>query len=636
MAYLLNPGLKEKTENIFEGIEKGRTKALYNWFDDTWTSLELLKDKILVYFQKEEEINRNKIGSMLISHKTLFPDFSEIFICTSEGKVIVSTYKEFENRKIKEEYITSFQKNEKVMYGPYIDMDTLKIGECQSKFFDEVTLMFIEPMIVEGARYYICGRIPNDVMSDILQDEDSHIYKESGDNYLFMVNTKRDIEPGMAISRSRFEDNAFTLGDNLKDGIKTNGYGVVQIKKHTEFEVLFNNPKSKQLHEGVLNTIKNGSNLEAWPGYPEYRHIPVGGKGILIHPPHSAETWGLLCEGDLTKRVERRANDETGELGRWFNKFINSQLQIVRRILRATLITNDSVDNLKKVTKDLTGNIGDVDHMVNGNIQLISTYAEELEGLQARFSEMSDSINGMVEEIASAKTQMDEINQKAISSQSEAQKSSSIMSEIVEDISSTHDGINSLENQSNKVQEVISVIDSISNQTKLLALNASIEAARAGEHGKGFSVVAEEISKLANLTSESTKEITDIINTMGSEVNNNKERIVLIDDKIKEGNNQVIHSISSFKEIQEEIGNITGSIEEITEGVKSTSKEIETIKTFVDHSIGDFKMSSEESKIESERIMQKLAFEVEHMREIGDALNYTSTHLHDIVTEFKI
>ena len=54
-------------------------------------------------------------------------------------------------------------------------------------------------------------------MSNVIQDEDSHIYEDSGDNYLFMIKSNRGIKPGTAISRSRFEDNTFTLGDNLKE-----------------------------------------------------------------------------------------------------------------------------------------------------------------------------------------------------------------------------------------------------------------------------------------------------------------------------------------------------------------------------------------------------------------------------------
>lgn len=62
-----------------------------------------------------------------------------------------------------------------------------------------------------------------------------------------MVNSNRGIAAGTAISRSRFEDNTFTLGENLKAGVKTNGWGLVQIKGHAEFEIIFTDPSYRNL-----------------------------------------------------------------------------------------------------------------------------------------------------------------------------------------------------------------------------------------------------------------------------------------------------------------------------------------------------------------------------------------------------
>lgn len=107
------------------------------------------------------------------------------------------------------------------------------------------------------------------------------------------------IAPGTALSRSRFEDRTFTHGENLKDGVTTN-WGTVSVKEHTELEIMFTDPATGKLHPGVANTIANGSNLfVAFPGYSDYRHIPVIGKGVTFQLPHCPDVWGMMCEGDL-------------------------------------------------------------------------------------------------------------------------------------------------------------------------------------------------------------------------------------------------------------------------------------------------------------------------------------------------
>ena len=308
-SHIINKKLNEESIKVFEGIARGRKRALENWFNDKWTELELIKDSVNAYLD-EKEVDLVKINEIISGKREQFRNFSEIFFINKDGYVSTSTYKANIGKCLKDfpAYLRGME-GKPLMYGPYIDEDTLKIGQCNSKFFDEVTLMFSLPFYNSetGKKAVLCGRIPNDVMSDIIQEEDTHVYKESGDNYLFMVKSNRGIATGTAISRSRFEDNTFTLGDNLKNGIKTKKWGVVQIKKHTEFEIIFKDPATGELHKGVTNTIRNGENLEVWPGYTEYRHILVGGKGILITPPHCDEVWGMLCEGDIDEIYKFRS-----------------------------------------------------------------------------------------------------------------------------------------------------------------------------------------------------------------------------------------------------------------------------------------------------------------------------------------
>jgi len=713
MSYFVNPGLKKHTERVFEGIESGRTKALYNWFNDTWSSMDLIIGKIITSKKEEEFLN------ILKESKKLYDVFSELFVVNSSKMVVTSTYQAFIRKALKTEYTDVFNGQKKYMYGPYSDPDTLTVGESKSAFFDEVTLMFIAPLTYKNQRYYLCGRVPNDVMSDILQDEDSHIYKESGDNYLFMVKTKRNIQQGTAISRSRFEDNTFTLGDNLKEGIKTKGYGMVQIEKHTEFEIVFNNPKSQCLHEGVQKTIDNGSNLEAWPGYPEYRHILVGGKGILIDPPHSDEQWGLLCEGDideiylyrsirfkltrilgivnallifaahflyqtdkwvnigvsillwftitlmsilvfsgvtlnplskttallkdiaegegdLTKRVFIKSNDDMGELSRWFNKFVNNQMHIVKRIRSATGISNTAVEELHDMTEDINESKGNIAITIDQLIKTMRDYTDELKQMKEQLNTISDAFHVIVSVMSEAGENMLQTNNKAVESQSLSEAARHIMEEIVVDVNETLKGMVQLETHSNDINSIIDVINNISSQTKLLALNASIEAARAGEHGVGFAVVASEISKLAELTTESTTEINTSITGIQTEIEKNKKNMTYIDERIKEGNEQVSRSIGSFGSIQQNIVSITTEFEKLSSQMEEKLITLNQISESVNMAVEGFETSASANEKDVSLVLEALTANINNIEQIKNSLEYTSSYLFEMINAFKI
>ena len=296
IKYLLNRNLREHSEKVFEGISNGRKKALDNWFNDKWAQLDNIKNSLVAL-----EDDDNIVNNYLVENVKKYEDFCEIFVLDENGIVSVSSCKEHIGLNMSDlPNLKAGLEGRSLMYGPYIDKRTLDTDINNKKFADDVTLMFSSRCKNHSDQIRIlCCRTLNDDMSNVIQDEDTHIYKDSGDNYLFMVKSNRGIKQGTAISRSRFEDNTFTLGDNLKDGIKTRSWGLVQIKEHTEFEIIFNDPATNKLHQGVENTIKNAENLDCWPGYPDYRHIMVGGKGTLITPPNCDEVWGMMCEGDI-------------------------------------------------------------------------------------------------------------------------------------------------------------------------------------------------------------------------------------------------------------------------------------------------------------------------------------------------
>lgn len=294
-ATLINRRRYPILEQTFESIAATRVRILTGWAEQQWAFLEGVREKM----QRELPAPSSGLMKSMLMRSA---DFSELFFIDPAGRVVASSHPARAGQPSPFRSAVEAGLRRRFLHGPYVDPQTLALGPSSSKFHDAVTLMFYLPVESEGKTVgCLCGRVPNDVLGDLIQREAGHIFVESGDNYLFMVKSVFDpsIQPGTALSRSRFEDSTFSLGDNLKQGVRTD-FGTVQIRNHTEFELTFNDPATRQLHPGVRETIRHGENLfVTYPGYPDYRHIPVIGKGVTLQMPGSPDTWGMMCEADL-------------------------------------------------------------------------------------------------------------------------------------------------------------------------------------------------------------------------------------------------------------------------------------------------------------------------------------------------
>lgn len=314
VSWRLNHGMKEDVEQIFEGIAETRKELLDSWAKEYWGHMGRLAEQVAAALTTHEshapDEQRQQAKRLLERTYARGNDFTELFLIDREEQVWESTYDNHVGISYTEgsilypglSYVQAGGQNRPCLFGPYRDSITLTLGPRSSSFHDAVTLCFMYPILVSGVYYgTLCGRVPNDVLGDLIQRESGHVYPDSGDNYLFMAKPQLNehITLGAALSRSRFEDHTFTHGENLKDGVTTD-WGQVSIKEHTEFEIIFTDPATGQLHPGVANTIRNGSNLFVeFPGYSDYRHIAVIGKGVTFQLPHCPDLWGMMCEGDL-------------------------------------------------------------------------------------------------------------------------------------------------------------------------------------------------------------------------------------------------------------------------------------------------------------------------------------------------
>ena len=202
-------------------------------------------------------------------------------------------------------------------------------------------------------------------------------------------------------------------------------------------------------------------------------------------------------EGDLTRRLTVQNKDEFGELATSFNRFVERIHASISEVSSATRLVHDLSE--KVVSASNASISGSEEQSMRTNsvaaaINELGAAAQEIAGNAAQASQHASSARLLAEE-----------------GQQVVERNIAAMNRLSDLIVSSSGHIETLNNKTVNIGQILEVITSISQQTNLLALNAAIEAARAGEAGRGFAVVADEVRNLAHRTQESAQQVQTMI-----------------------------------------------------------------------------------------------------------------------------
>ena len=214
-----------------------------------------------------------------------------------------------------------------------------------------------------------------------------------------------------------------------------------------------------------------------------------------------------------------------------------------------------------------------IEEIVMGTNDLAATIQNQLH-MTENIGNLTNDMGVIVEEIQDKFTGTREITEVGNKDVAELQKSSELNEAASSEMSTT---MNNLLRQTEEVNEILQMIEGITTQTTLLALNASIEAARAGEAGKGFAVVADEINKLASQTEEATKQIKIIISELTRQADVAEKSVESLVESNKKQVQLVEQTRAAFKKIREDIINVNSSVEKQSSNmsqIKDSNKEI--------------------------------------------------------------
>ncbi|MEG0773497.1 ABC transporter substrate-binding protein [Clostridium sp.] len=236
------------------------------------------------------------------------------------------------------------------------------------------------------------------------------------------------------------------------------------------------------------------------------------------------------------------------------------------------------------ISKKIVTKVGDATSVTENLINMINDIAKQVEVQMTSIEEVSDGVreySAFAEEVMANTDNTRTIAEDTLSTAKKGteavHKSINAMDEIKESVGDVSDLVNDLSQKATQINDMLEIIKSISKQTNLLALNAAIEAARAGEAGRGFTVVATEVKKLAEMSAESADHISKNILEINKSVAKTIEAMNTSSNKVNEGREIAYNTLEVFNEITEAVTSTTEVVKEISNATSSQTNILEKI-----------------------------------------------------------
>jgi len=338
------------------------------------------------------------------------------------------------------------------------------------------------------------------------------------------------------------------------------------------------------------------------------------GVRLLLRPLRTLrERVGRLGEGDLTVRFaeegerDARSRNEIVELQGDLEMTTEKFRDLIRRILGSAGQVADSAGNLLEVTRQSSTGA--------------EAQQEETDQVATAMTQMSQTVQEVARNAADASTAASEADAQANDGRSLVEQTEAAIEAFVSEIQAASESIEDVRNESERIGSVIELINGISEQTNLLALNAAIEAARAGEQGRGFAVVADEVRSLAGRTQSATEEVKSVIESLQSRTEDAVGRMTrgrTAGDETAERSRKAAEALAS---ITEAFSRITALTTEIATAAEEQTQVAENIN---------------ESTVRIRDLSRETAGYTQRATEAGRDLEETANTLNRQVRTFRV
>ncbi len=310
---------------------------------------------------------------------------------------------------------------------------------------------------------------------------------------------------------------------------------------------------------------------------------------------------------DLTVQIKNTGKDEISEATR----IVNNMLDAFKH----------SIENVADASNQMATTAEETSVISNQIEQSIQEQAGQSELIATAITEMAASVKEVAHNTLNTSSASGVANDSIKNGSDLMQNTISTINKLASELDGTSHTVGELEQTSNEIATVLEVINSIADQTNLLALNAAIEAARAGEQGRGFAVVADEVRALAARTQQSTSEISTII----SKLQNNSKGAVSAMQQSQEKVDDVVQQAQSTGDMLTTISGAISNINEMSTHIATASEQQEVVTEEINISIVSINDKTHENVIA-----------IAETSKAGRDLAKLSVNMQTLVSKFRI
>ncbi|AYJ90861.1 chemotaxis protein [Bacillus safensis] len=342
-----------------------------------------------------------------------------------------------------------------------------------------------------------------------------------------------------------------------------------------------------------------------------------------------------VSEGDLTETLETKSKDEIGDLTRSFSKMSESLRDVIRAV-------QQSVDNVASASEELTASASQTSQATEHITMSIEQFSNGNEAQNEKVESSTNQLVAMNEGLQDMSQTSSEVAAVSLQSTEAAGQGGRIvestanqMKHIDTSVQEAEQVMKELEYKSKDITSILNVINGIADQTNLLALNAAIEAARAGESGRGFSVVAEEVRKLAVQSADSAKEIEKLIQEIVLEIAKSQDMFKAVNREVNAGLGMTEEAKESFQHIYEAAEGMSKKLSQLND----TAIDLSSGSKLVSQAMQEMRQVSRESAANIQDIAASAEEQLASMEEITSSsvtLANMAEELKELTSQFKI